>query len=248
MRCRNCGWDNPANNTKCEKCNQQLSGNETHYQESIPDRGADIDFNPKKTVNENVVFSMQQNPEALTRKENQCVSCGYPILAEMNSCPNCGKTLRDGQSGVSREQSCSKCGSKSAPDASFCSRCGNPLKATANKGAHNSVASANFRRATVLPGRRSHCSLTMIPEEKERINPVVLSFSGEEIVLNRENTEPENMTITSKEQAVLVYENKRWYIQDKSELKTTFVQASDKVELNPGDIIVLGDRRFEFDY
>ena len=65
-------------------------------------------------------------------------------------------------------------------------------------------------------------------------------------MLNRSNTDEENMTITSKEQAVLIYENKKWYIQDKSEQKTTFVYTSDKIELKPGDVIVLGNRRFEF--
>lgn len=26
MRCRNCGWDNPENNAKSEKCNAPLDG------------------------------------------------------------------------------------------------------------------------------------------------------------------------------------------------------------------------------
>jgi|GEM_PF-5192356 len=25
MRCKNCGWDNPDENTKCEKCNAPLN-------------------------------------------------------------------------------------------------------------------------------------------------------------------------------------------------------------------------------
>jgi hypothetical protein len=47
---------------------------------------------------------------------------------------------------------------------------------------------------------------------------------------------------------VLTCENKRWFIQDRSELKTTCLYVSEKTELKPGDIIVLGDRRFLFDY
>ena len=87
----------------------------------------------------------------------------------------------------------------------------------------------------------------MIPNpHEEGFSPVTLEFSGESVVLNRSNTDEENMTITSKEQAVLIYENKKWYIQDKSEQKTTFVYTSDKIELKPGDVIVLGNRRFEF--
>ena len=26
MRCKNCGWNNPAGNEKCEKCNAPLAG------------------------------------------------------------------------------------------------------------------------------------------------------------------------------------------------------------------------------
>jgi len=85
----------------------------------------------------------------------------------------------------------------------------------------------------------------MIPNANEEAVTSPLVFSGEEIILNRDNTDEGNMTITSKEQAVLTYENKKWYLQDRSEQKTTFV--TEKIELKPGDIIVLGNRRFEFD-
>ncbi len=41
-------------------------------------------------------------------------------------------------------------------------------------------------------------------------------------------------------------ENGKWYIKDASPLKTTYVCAKEKIELAPGDIIILGNRRFEF--
>jgi hypothetical protein len=106
----------------------------------------------------------------------------------------------------------------------------------------------DMNRRTVRPGKRSYCSLTLIPDEKEPVSASPLSFSGEEVVLNRANTEPNNITITSKAQAMLTCEDKHWFIQDLSELKTTYLYVSEKTELKPGDIIVLGDRRFLFDY
>jgi hypothetical protein len=106
----------------------------------------------------------------------------------------------------------------------------------------------DISRRTVRPGKRSYCSLTLIPDEKEPVSASPLSFSGKEVVLNRANTEPDNITITSKAQAVLTCEDKHWFIQDRSELKTTYLYVSEKTELKPGDIIVLGDRRFLFDY
>ena len=65
--------------------------------------------------------------------------------------------------------------------------------------------------------------------------------------MNRENTEVSNRTITSKEQAEIVFEDGHWYLLDRSELRTTFIQANRKIEIIPDDIIVLGDRRFKFE-
>lgn len=74
-----------------------------------------------------------------------------------------------------------------------------------------------------------------------------MEYEGKSIILNRENTEVSNRTITSKEQAEIVFEDGHWYLLDRSELRTTFIQANRKIEIIPDDIIVLGDRRFKFE-
>ena len=74
-----------------------------------------------------------------------------------------------------------------------------------------------------------------------------MEYGGKSIILNRENTEVSNRTITSKEQAEIVFEDGHWYLLDRSELRTTFIQANRKIEIIPDDIIVLGDRRFKFE-
>mgnify|MGYP001752542016 FL=1 len=74
-----------------------------------------------------------------------------------------------------------------------------------------------------------------------------MEYEGKSIILNRENTEVSNRTITSKEQAEIVFEDGYWYLLDRSELRTTFIQANRKIEIIPDDIIVLGDRRFKFE-
>ena len=91
------------------------------------------------------------------------------------------------------------------------------------------------------------CKLTLIPEEDEKIEPVPNDYEGASIILTRENTEANNRTITSKEQAELINEDGKWFILNKSELGSTYLEASRKLELQPGDIIVLGDRRFKFE-
>lgn len=265
MRCKNCGWENPAGKSKCEKCNAPLTGSMIDMerpQPVSPERSET--FNPRVTVNENVAFGEEPSDRA---GAGICPGCGYPVRSGVCVCPSCGKALESEKA----ESVCPRCHTANSADAAFCSGCGSRLygeKSGKDKpvcpscgkpvatgavfcsgcGAKLSGRNGDFGRKTVLPGRRSYCTLTPIAGEKERLNAGPLSFTGEEVILNRDNTEPDNDTITSKEQAVLIYENKKWYIQDRSDLKTTFVRAGERIELKPGDIVMLGDRRFEFDY
>ena len=80
----------------------------------------------------------------------------------------------------------------------------------------------------------------------ERKTVEAVELEGSEVILTRDNTEPGNLSITTQEQAVVSHANGHWYIEDLSEQKTTFVQASQKIELHDGDIILLGNRLFEF--
>ncbi|MDR2971631.1 MAG: zinc-ribbon domain-containing protein [Bacteroidales bacterium] len=70
MRCKNCGWDNPAGNAKCEKCNAPLIGSMID-EENTQLNNEPEDFNPKSTT-------------------PGCPNCGYPIKMGDNKCPNCG--------------------------------------------------------------------------------------------------------------------------------------------------------------
>lgn len=72
------------------------------------------------------------------------------------------------------------------------------------------------------------------------------SFNTESVVLNRSNTEKCNNTITSKQQAILTFDDGKWYIEDTSFLRSTFIHVSGKMELHDKDIILMGDRKFEF--
>ena len=91
------------------------------------------------------------------------------------------------------------------------------------------------------------CHLTIIPEEGEITEPFTNDYEGDSIILNRENTEKDNRTITSKEQAELICEDGKWYVLNHSELGSTYIEANRKMAIEPGDIIVLGDRRFKFE-
>lgn len=79
MRCKNCGWENPSNLTRCEKCNTLLDSAPNNQ---IAAAAPQQQFN--KTVNEAVVF-----PESPSTGSNVCPQCGYPMRPGVIVCPNC---------------------------------------------------------------------------------------------------------------------------------------------------------------
>lgn len=91
--------------------------------------------------------------------------------------------------------------------------------------------------------------LQPIPREHEApMDPISFVASDEPVQLNRAVLEPDNNTITSKLQAMLEFRDGAWYITDGSDHETTFVRASGPVKLEKGDIILMGNRKFKFDY
>jgi hypothetical protein len=137
---------------------------------------------------------------------------------------------------------CDYCKSPVTESARFCINCGMSL-----------INDKKNQRETVIPWLHAEqvqmpkCSLTTLSRSGEPGSDSLLRFSGNVIQLNRGNTDPGNQTITSKIQAELCFENDKWFIQDKSVLKTTYIYAGNKTELKSGDIIVLGNRLFQFD-
>jgi hypothetical protein len=142
--------------------------------------------------------------------------------------------------GLDEKVKCDKCGAEVSIDFSFCPKCGERI--------HLPTIRAIRHKPTPPPEPpKPKCHLTIIPEEEEQLMPVANDYEGTSIILTRENTEANNRTITSKEQAELIHEDGKWFILNKSELGSTYLEASRKLELQQGDIIVLGDRRFRFE-
>ena len=69
MRCTNCGWMNPDDVTKCQKCGQPLiQANES--------------FRPQQIVRE--------SPSPAMETPQNCPNCGYPLVQGTTRCPMCG--------------------------------------------------------------------------------------------------------------------------------------------------------------
>jgi len=95
----------------------------------------------------------------------------------------------------------------------------------------------------------SHCSLkpVIFPGEDMRDVPKEVNLKGNYTELNRQLLDPDNNTITSNVQAILTCKDGKWYIQDQSAQKTTFVYAGEPIPLKTGDVILMGNRTFVFE-
>ena len=183
-------------------------------------------------------------------RNGKCPDCGYDLKDGYDYCPRCGRVLYVPvpQEPVKPESvaylmqqpnTCDKCGKEVTSDYQFCPFCGERIVPK--------TIPVNRLRNKEVEEPKPRCTLTMMAEEHEEQEPVTHGYEGDEVVLNRANTDPDNRTITSKEQARLTFDEGHWYIENRSEMESTFVAASKKIELKTGDVVMMGDRCFRFD-
>lgn len=217
MRCQFCGWDNPQGKEICEKCNKPLTGNASEEAKPIVPNQDNHDRPTDRHATDTF------NPNATVR---ETPDTGRLNNEEVKECPECGYPLENGE--------CSACGYN-----------------TSEMPKSSPVKVADEARKTMRPVRKgkkeSGFKLVSISEETGMPEGSELLYEGNNVILNRDNTDSKNTTITSQEQAYITFEDGKWCIEDKSEYKTTFVQVSRKIELQHGDLILLGDQLYRFE-
>lgn len=222
MRCQYCGWDISDSKGNCEKCGKPMMEDDTE---------------PAKVVNGSLherPTTRQPSKEMADLKVTVRESCRgktvTTVLEEQMECPDCGYKLENG----------------------VCPSCGYDSKSKTNEDNNEKPVKMNADgKKTVRPHRKGEKEgrfiLTPISEDTGQPEGDFIQFDGNEVELNRENTDPKNDTITSQQQAIISHEDGKWNILDQSEYKTTFVQAARKIELQNGDLILLGNQLFKFD-
>ena len=250
MRCKNCGWPNKPSETTCVKCNSPLLSDDGDMdfvgggemsQSSRPLNKTVLEgdmFGAEKSSNNQQNFNQTrvENTESLT----QCPKCGYPLRTGADKCPNCKFQL-------SSQHQASQV---STNDQTRNDAINHDTYHRSTRMASRNGAKGNFR-GTINPYMMNMeveptFVLKPIKRMEERHEFEEQEYEGKQVVLNRDNTEQNNSSITSRQQAIITNNDGHWYIEDKSEQKTTFVQAAKKIELHDGDIILLGNRLFEF--
>ena len=221
MRCQFCGWDNPEGKERCEKCNKPLN----EVESETPSNG--------QSAHERLTERQRNssfNPKK-TLRENAVLSSNATVNEAQEVCPECGFALQDGE--------CVNCGYTSKQEE------------TSQESQHVRQQEQVDVRKTVRPQRKGEkeqkFSLTPISEDTGLPEGEPIVFEGNTIDLTRNNTDPKNSTITSHTQATIAYHEGKWSIEDKSEYKTTFVQAENKIEILSGSLILLGNQLYRFD-
>lgn len=238
MRCTNCGWDNTADSTRCIKCDTAISGQapekvqEKTVRDESPANGAyfggtvaDTDYSENRESN--------VKPEEESIVKCGYADCGYPNLGGAQICAMCKRPLLSEVTPVAGEPGKSNYKGTQLP----------PLQNNNNQSHGHTIDPYRVKNYEDLT-----CYLQLLNKDGEVIEDDVKEFTydTEPLPLNRDNLDPDNMTITGRTQAELTYENGKWFLKDASDLKTTFIRVSESTELKEGDILLMGDRKFVF--
>ena len=276
MRCKNCGWPNLEGAKKCVKCQTPLDQNKADNNDGTihadnlsplplpPNGGQEMKRTLLEPGKEDAGPTRGNGTNTRNTMVTKCPKCGYPLRNGITKCPKCQHvigSLEGKPTGnipnvemPSKRQPLILDGSKlesflspssdqeEQPQTPPQKSKGNIPPAPRHGGTINVWDDlSNFQNSAV-----NGFMLTPVARhgEKRTMNP--REFTGDSVQLNRSNTEPDNMSITSKVQAVITCEDGKWFVQDQSDLHTTFVLASRKTRLKDGDILLLGNRLFEF--
>ena len=255
MRCDNCGWNNPDGLTKCQKCNQELKQAPAPVQNNF---------------NQTVLDPSRNRSEVQEGSQVFCPGCGYPLSEGVTVCPNCGtaasvaepapsqysKTVRVLPENLLSEE-------KPKQEA---------LKATVREIPQHLLD--NTKTVRVLPEELLQDeapvqqaapqpmpvqpepvpapapvpAFRLVPMDNfDGLTPAALSFSGEAVSLGRKDVVAGDASIAEDVHAAFEFADGQWSVSDKSGKASTYVCTSRKIQLQPGDIVVIGNRRYIFE-
>jgi uncharacterized Zn finger protein (UPF0148 family) len=224
--CPMCGYPIAEHYTSCPNCGADFTG-------------ADETEGIQKT--ETKAEETQSQEPVAPQSRNQSENGAAPVASGTIALGS----MKDVEEDINIICTCEKCGEEISATYRFCPKCGEKIHQRTLQGFRHKKKKEV--EETSQPTFKAMFNLTIVPEEDEDMNAEAIHYEGAEVMLNRDNTEPDNRTITSKEQAVVLFEDHKWYIENRSEYDSTMIIANRKMEIQSGDVILLGDRRFRFE-
>lgn len=250
MRCVNCGWNNPDGLSKCQKCNQELR--EFNFENHV---GNESGHSMSHTVMD-CGRHRDSGYDSCPQKGTVCPRCGYPVSAESPFCPNCGF-------GPDEYVAASQKGKATVRDVrdvlyddhvkEDVMRRPENLKRTVRS--HDVAVKATVRE--ISPEMFSDASDAVRSDDRSfRLMPLdnfdgrtpsVLEFKGDKATVGRHEISGKEASVPEDAKAMFEFDGNRWRVKDENGSKAVFVCASHPIEIAPGDIVVIGNRRFIFE-
>lgn len=194
--------------------------------------------------------------ETIVEVEGVCADCGTEVSPGQKYCHECGAPLKvKGNNAVAsqpvqqpepsaRQPQPAVRQPEPAQDVYGCREEKHAMTETDTAVSYEAEEKDDTVAAGPLASKMPECELKMIDTSGEILS--IISCVGDEVELYRGNTDPANNTISRDMQARLTFSDGKWSIEDCSALRTTFIRPSRKMELQDGDVIVMGNREFIF--
>ena len=258
--CKNCRQKNGIDSLKCKACNAPMIGSMV------------IDFEIK---DEDKRLLVCKNCNTVNKSDKtRCKSCNAPLQGSMiidnklmavNERVNSyndrsNKSTDEGQMSdfatVSKSESIKVCPGCSYPNmiiAKYCVKCNQSLELQSKNDNTTGVQNKNISmKATINPWLESNSRVKpafklhklQVPDIQTNDCEV---FEGDNVVLSRTNLDSTNETISGSAHAVVFRKNNRWYIKNESKYMTTYVRVAGEVELQEGDVILIGNTHYRFE-
>ena len=153
---------------------------------------------------------------------------------------------------------CHKCGYSNILNAKKCIKCQNSLFEDAPSISNGMNTSIDLKfnkppevvkedpKKTRIVNFQSSKSCQLIALGADHAEGKSFAIQGENTNLTRDFLGTDNNTISRKGHASIVARDGNWYIENLSDLKTTFIQVKGPSKLSDGDMIMLGDSLFKF--
>ena len=237
IRCNNCNSRNPIGALRCKECNVALDGSMV-ISKPADKPEFDLGVMKDKPISAATMNFHRDNQEPSPAGMLACIRCAYPNLPSATSCAQCGSALEKPSSLPTQLN----------PDSPHepqpkSEQQGHPLRGPE---VNQQLGNATVNPWLVYSPQTKRFGLLPVAKLGEDELPSI-EFTENRNELSRDNLDPNNQTITGKLQAAVEWKDGHWYITNHSEQKTTFIQIEGEVALKKGDVLLIGDRLFEFD-
>lgn len=263
MRCDYCGWLNSDGQERCVKCNQVLSV------QKIEPMSEHSEVKAEESCNDAIDIICTSCGYPIVTDVSVCPACGAEVVkepkAEMENV-DFKATMRDASVVAMVSANSNLSSSSQSKSASV------NVKQTVRD---IDVADLNKMvdtRATLRADANNNENSIAVNKEKgipiiEKLVPIVednignsrliamddIDGNGRQIemakpymVLCRSNVEPDNMLIAEKDHAVIENEGDQWYVNSAGDLGNTYICINRKMQLEDGDILIIGNKRYLF--